>query len=62
MSAQKQYMEEHIIFFAHTLVDFGINTTFVDIHNLDEVENAITENTKCIYFETLGNPNSDVAI
>ena len=36
--------------FAHTLVDFGINTTFVDIHNLDEVENAITENTKCIYF------------
>ena len=47
--------------FAHTLVDFGINTTFVDIHNLDEVENAITENTKCIYFETLGNPNSDVA-
>ena len=47
--------------FAHTLVDFGINTTFVDIHNLDEVENAITENTKCIYFETLGNPNSDIA-
>ena len=47
--------------FAHTLVDFGINTTFVDIHNLDEVENAITENTKCIYFETIGNPNSDIA-
>ena len=43
-------------------MDFGINTTFVNIHNLDEVENAITENTKCIYFETLGNPNSDVAI
>lgn len=42
-------------------MDFGINTTFVDIHNLDEVENAITENTKCIYFETLGNPNSDIA-
>lgn len=45
----------------HTLADFGISTTFVDIHNLAEVENAIRENTKCLYFETLGNPNSDVA-
>lgn len=45
----------------HTLPDFGITTTFVDIHNLAEVEKAIQENTKCLYFETLGNPNSDVA-
>lgn len=45
----------------HTLADFGISTTFVDIHNLAEVENAVRENTKCLYFETLGNPNSDVA-
>ncbi len=45
----------------HTLKDFGITTTFVDIHNLQEVEAAIQENTKCLYFESLGNPNSDVA-
>lgn len=45
----------------HTLPDFGITTTFVDIHNLQEVEKAIKDNTKCLYFETLGNPNSDVA-
>ncbi len=45
----------------HTLKDFGITTTFVDIHNLKEVEAAIQENTKCLYFESLGNPNSDVA-
>ena len=47
--------------FEHTLPDFGITTTFVDIHNLAEVEAAIKDNTKCLYFETLGNPNSDVA-
>lgn len=46
---------------AHTLTDFDITTTFVDIHNLEEIENAIQENTKCLYFETLGNPNSDIA-
>ena len=45
----------------HTFKDFGITTTFVDIHNLKEVEDAIQDNTKCLYFETLGNPNSDVA-
>ena len=44
----------------HTLPAFGINTTFVDAHNLSEVENAIQENTKAIYLETLGNPNSDI--
>ena len=47
--------------FEHTFKDFGIETTFVDIHNLAEVEAAIKDNTKCIYFESLGNPNSDVA-
>ncbi|MCQ2960647.1 MAG: O-acetylhomoserine aminocarboxypropyltransferase/cysteine synthase [Bacteroidales bacterium] len=45
---------------AHTLSQFGIKTTFVDAHNLSEVENAIQPNTKAIYLETLGNPNSDI--
>ena len=45
---------------AHTLPLYGIDTTFVDIHNLDEVRAAIRENTKAIYIETLGNPNSDI--
>lgn len=45
---------------AHTLSQYGVNTTFVDAHNLEEVENAIQENTKAIYLETLGNPNSDI--
>lgn len=45
---------------AHTLSQFGITTTFVDAHNLSEVENAIQPNTKAIYLETLGNPNSDI--
>lgn len=45
---------------AHTLTNFGISTTFVDIHNLDEVEAAIKEETRGIYIETFGNPNSDI--
>lgn len=45
---------------AHTLPSFGITSTFVNIHNLDEVETAIKENTRAIYIETLGNPNSDI--
>lgn len=45
---------------AHTLVHYGITTTFVDAHNLEEIENAIKDNTKAIYLETLGNPNSDI--
>ena len=45
---------------AHTLPQYGINTTFVDAHNLAEVEGAIKENTRAIYLETLGNPNSDI--
>lgn len=46
--------------FAHTLPNFGITTTFVDIHNLSEVEKSIKENTRAIYIETLGNPNIDI--
>ena len=44
----------------HTLPQYGITTTFVDAHNLDEVEAAIQDNTTLIYLETLGNPNSDI--
>lgn len=46
--------------FEHTLPQYGIRTTFVDIFNEKEVENAINEKTKALYIETLGNPNSDV--
>lgn len=45
----------------HTLAPFGVSTSFVDTHNLAEVEAAIKENTKILYLETLGNPNSDVS-
>ncbi|MBO7335059.1 MAG: O-acetylhomoserine aminocarboxypropyltransferase/cysteine synthase [Lachnospiraceae bacterium] len=45
---------------AHTLPLYGIDTTFVDIHNLEEVKAAIRDNTKAIFIETLGNPNSDI--
>lgn len=45
---------------ANTLPAYGITTTFVDIHNLEEVEGAIRDNTRAIYIETLGNPNSDI--
>ncbi len=44
----------------HTLSQYGVSTTFVDAHNLEEVEGAIRENTKAVYLETLGNPNSDI--
>ena len=44
----------------HTLPQYGVKTTFVDAHNLREVEEAIRENTRAIYLETLGNPNSDM--
>lgn len=45
---------------AHTLPGFGISTSFVDIHDLSQVEAAIQDNTRAIYIETLGNPNSDI--
>ena len=44
----------------HTLPNFGITASFVDIHDLREVEAAIKENTRAIYIETLGNPNSEI--
>lgn len=45
---------------AHTLPQFGIQTTFVDAHDLEQVAAAIQSNTKAVYLETLGNPNSDI--
>ncbi|MBQ3966299.1 MAG: O-acetylhomoserine aminocarboxypropyltransferase/cysteine synthase, partial [Treponema sp.] len=45
---------------AHTLSQYNIKTTFVDIHNLDEVKKAIQADTKAIFTESLGNPNSDI--
>ncbi len=45
---------------AHTLTDYGITTTFVDPFDEEEVRSAIKENTKAVFIETLGNPNSDV--
>lgn len=45
---------------AHTLPQYGVTASFVDAHNLEEVESAIQPNTKAIYLETLGNPNSDI--
>ena len=45
---------------AHTLPQFGVTTTFVDAHNLEELTAAIRPNTKAVYLETLGNPNSDI--
>ncbi len=47
--------------FSNTLPDFGINTTFVDADNLEELEKAIKDNTKAVFIETLGNPNSSIA-
>ena len=44
----------------HTLPQYGIRTTFVNIHNLEEVEAAITDDTRAVFLETLGNPNSDI--
>lgn len=45
---------------AHTLKQFGVETSFVDAHNFAELEGAIRPNTKAVYIETLGNPNSDI--
>ena len=47
-------------FLEHTLPDYGIETTFVDIFNEDEVRAAIQDNTKLLFIETIGNPNTDV--
>ena len=45
---------------AHTLPQYGIRTSFVDVHDLSEVEAAIEEDTRAVFLETLGNPNSDI--
>lgn len=45
---------------AHTMPEYGVTTTFVDAHDLAEVENAIQPNTRLVYLETLGNPNCDI--
>ena len=58
--AQKTIYGGSFNLLSHTLPQYGIHTTFVDAHNLSEVEGAITEDTRAIYLETLGNPNSDI--
>lgn len=58
--AQKTIYGGSFNLLAHTLPRYGIKTTFVDAHNLEEVEAAIQPNTKAVYLETLGNPNSDI--
>ena len=58
--AQKTIYGGSFNLLAHTLPQYGIETTFVDAHDLSEVEAAIKVNTRAIYIETLGNPNSDI--
>ena len=58
--AQKTIYGGSFNLLSHTLPQYGIETTFVDAHNLSEVEGAIKDNTRAIYLETLGNPNSDI--
>lgn len=58
--AQKTIYGGSFNLLGHTLPLLGIDTTFVDIHNLEEVEAAIRPETKAVYIETLGNPNSDI--
>ncbi len=58
--AQKTIYGGSFNLLAHTLPHYGITTTFVNAHDLNEVESAIQPNTKAIYLETLGNPNSDI--
>ncbi|MBQ7058059.1 MAG: O-acetylhomoserine aminocarboxypropyltransferase/cysteine synthase [Firmicutes bacterium] len=58
--AQKTIYGGSFNLLAHTLPQYGIETTFVDAHDLAEVEGAIKDNTRAIYLETLGNPNSDI--
>jgi len=58
--AQKTIYGGSFNLLSHTLPQYGIETTFVDAHDLAEVEGAIKDNTRAIYLETLGNPNSDI--
>ena len=58
--AQKTIYGGSFNLLSHTLPQYGIETTFVDAHDLNEVENAIKDNTRVVYLETLGNPGSDI--
>ncbi|MBO4791854.1 MAG: aminotransferase class I/II-fold pyridoxal phosphate-dependent enzyme, partial [Clostridia bacterium] len=58
--AQKTIYGGSFNLLAHTLPQYGIRTTFVNIHDLAEVEAAIEEDTRALFLETLGNPNSDI--
>ncbi len=58
--AQKTIYGGSFNLLAHTLPGLGITASFVNIHDLGEVEAAIKENTRAIFIETLGNPNSDI--
>ncbi len=58
--AQKTIYGGTFNLFAHTLPQYGITTTFVNIHDLKEVEEAIKPDTRAVFLETLGNPNSDI--
>lgn len=58
--AQKSIYGGSYNLLAHTLPNFGITSTFVNIHDLAQVEAVIGDNTRAIYIETLGNPNSDI--
>ncbi len=60
IAAQKTIYGGSYNLLSHTLPQYGIETTFFDAHNLSEVESSIKENTRAIYLETLGNPNSDI--
>ena len=58
--AQKTIYGGSFNLLSHTLPQYGITTTFVDAHDLKELEDAIQDNTRAVYLETLGNPNSDI--
>ena len=58
--AQKTIYGGNYNLLAHTLPQYGVRTTFVDAHDLAEVEAAIEPDTRAVYLETLGNPNSDI--
>ncbi len=60
IGAQKTIYGGSFNLLAHTLPNYGVETTFVNIHDLTEVEAAVQPNTKAIFIETLGNPNSDI--
>ena len=60
IAAQKTIYGGSYNLLAHTLPRYGIRTTFVDVHNLEELEQAIQADTRAVYLETLGNPNSDI--